>query len=284
MIGKVKDQHTRKPAYIYLRQSTMAQVHYHQESTERQYALKDKALQLGWTPSMIRILDRDLGVSGSHMTGREDFKTIVADVSMGKVGGIFAIEASRLARSCADWHRLIELCSLTDTLVIDDDGCYDLGDFNDRLVLGLKATMSEAELHFMRARLQGGKLNKAKKGELRFPLPVGLCYDSEGHTILDPDQEVQGAVRLLFATLRQTGSACGVVRHFAQKGIRFPKRAYGGIWNGRLIWGRLTEGRVRTILKNPAYAGCYVFGRFRYRKQIAPDGSLPRKRRPLSRL
>jgi len=277
MIGKVKDQHTRKPAYIYLRQSTMAQVHYHQESTERQYALKDKALQLGWTPSMIRILDRDLGVSGSHMTGREDFKTIVADVSMGKVGGIFAIEASRLARSCADWHRLIELCSLTDTLVIDDDGCYDLGDFNDRLVLGLKATMSEAELHFMRARLQGGKLNKAKKGELRFPLPVGLCNDSEGHTILDPDQEVQGAVRLLFATFRQTGSAYAVVHHFAQKEIRFPKRAYGGIWNGRLIWGRLTEGRVRMILKNPAYAGCYVFGRFRYRKQIAPDGQIRSK-------
>jgi DNA invertase Pin-like site-specific DNA recombinase len=277
MIGKVEDQHTGKPAYIYLRQSTMAQVHNHQESTERQYALKDKALQLGWTPSMIRILDRDLGVSGAHMTGREDFKTIVADVSMSKVGAIFAIEASRLARSCADWHRLIELCSLTNTLVIDADGCYDLGNFNDRLLLGLKATMSEAELHFMRVRLQGGKLNKAKKGELHFPLPVGLCYDSEGHTVLDPDQEVQGAVRLLFATFRQTGSAYAVVHHFAQKEIRFPKRAYGGIWNGRLIWGRLTEGRVRMILKNPAYAGCYVFGRFRYRKQIAPDGQIRSK-------
>lgn len=277
MIGKVENQHSQKAAYIYLRQSTMAQVHNHQESTERQYALKDKALGLGWTPSMIRILDRDLGVSGAHMTGREDFKTLVADVSMGKVGAVFALEASRLARSCADWHRLLELCSLTNTLIIDEDGCYDLGNFNDRLLLGLKGTMSEAELHFLRVRLQGGKLNKAKKGELRFPLPVGLCYDSEGHIAVDPDQEVQGAVRLLFATFRQTGSAYGVVHHFAQKAIRFPKRAYGGVWNGRLIWGRLTEGRVRMILKNPSYAGCYVFGRFRYRKQIAPDGQIRSK-------
>src|SRR5439155_7945240 len=174
-----------------------------QESTQRQYALRGRAIALGWPPAMVRILDGDLGTSGSQAADRGDFKALVADVSMGRVGAVFALEASRLARSCADWHRLLELCSLTDTLVIDDDGCYDLGDFNDRLVLGLKATMSEAELHFMRARLQGGKLNKAKKGELRFPLPVGLCHDSEGHTILDPDQEVQGAVRLLFATFRQ---------------------------------------------------------------------------------
>jgi DNA invertase Pin-like site-specific DNA recombinase len=277
MIGKIEDQHRQKAAYIYLRQSTMAQVRHHQESTERQYALKEKAVELGWTPGMIRTLDGDLGISGAQMTGREDFKTLMADICMGKVGAVFALEASRLGRSCADWYRLMEFCALTNTLIIDEDGCYNTGNFNDRLLLGLKATMSQAELHFMSLRLQGGKLNKAKKGELRFPLPVGYCYDPEGRTVVDPDQQVQGAVRLLFATFRQTGSAYGVVHRFAQKAIQFPKRSYGGIWNGRLIWGRLTEGRVLTILKNPAYAGVYAFGRFRCRKQISSEGQVQSK-------
>ena len=277
MIGKIEDQHRQKAAYIYLRQSSMAQVRHHQESTERQYALKEKALELGWTPAMIRTLDRDLGISGAQMTGREDFKTLLADVCMGKVGAVFALEASRLGRSCADWYRLLEFCSLTNTLIIDEDGCYNTGHFNDRLLLGLKATMSQAELHFMSLRLQGGRLNKAKKGELRFPLPVGFCYDPDGRTVVDSDQQVQGAVRLLFAAFRQTGSAYGVVHHFAQKAIPFPKRAYGGVWNGRLIWGRLAEGRVRMILKNPAYAGVYAFGRFRCRKQISSEGQIQSK-------
>jgi DNA invertase Pin-like site-specific DNA recombinase len=277
MIEKIEEHHRQKAAYIYLRQSSMAQVRHHQESTERQYALKEKALQLGWNPAMIRTLDRDLGISGAQMTGREDFKTLMADVCMGKVGAVFALEASRLGRSCADWYRLMEFCSLTNTLIIDEDGCYDAGNFNDRLLLGLRATMSQAELHFMSLRLQGGKLNKARKGELRFPLPVGFCFDPEGRTVFDPDQQVQGAVRLLFATFRQTGSAYGVVHHFAQKEIQFPKRAYGGIWNGRLIWGRLSEGRVRMILKNPAYAGVYAFGRFRCRKQVSGEGQIHSK-------
>ena len=277
MIGKIEDQHRQKAAYIYLRQSSMAQVRHHQESTERQYALKQKALELGWTPAMIRTLDRDLGISGTQMTGREDFKTLMADVCMGKVGAVFALEASRLGRSCADWHRLMEFCALTNTLIIDEDGCYNTGNFNDRLLPGLKATMSQAELHFMSLRLQGGRLNKAKKGELRFPLPAGFCCDPDGRTVVDPDQQVQGAVRLLLAAFRQTGSAYGVVHHFAQKAIQFPKRAYGGLWNGRLIWGRLAEGRVRMILKNPAYAGVYAFGRFRCRKQISSEGQIQSK-------
>jgi len=277
MNGKIADQHLQKPAYIYLRQSTMSQVRNHQESTERQYALKDKAIEMGWNPSMIRILDRDLGVSGAQTTGREDFKTLVADVSMGAVGAVFALEASRLARSCADWHRLLELCSLTDTLIIDADNCYDMADFNDLLILGMKGTMSQAELHFLRVRLQGGKLNKAKKGELRFPLPVGFCYDDQRRIVVDPDQEVQGALRLLFATFRSCGTAYGVVHHFARHGIRFPKRSYGGIWSGRLIWGRLSEGRVRGVLKNPSYAGLYVFGRYHYRKLLSPDGQIRHK-------
>ena len=179
MNGKITEEHRRKPAYVYIRQSTPSQVRHHQESTQRQYALRERALELGWDKSAIRVLDRDLGHS-AQTAGREDFKTLVADVSMGQVGAVFALEASRLARSNVDWHRLLQLCAFTDTLVIDADGCYNPADFNDGLLLGLKGTMAQAELHFLRARLQGGKLNKAKRGELRVPLPVGLCYDARG--------------------------------------------------------------------------------------------------------
>jgi len=213
MNPKISEQQQSKPAYIYVRQSTLAQVRHHQESTERQYALRQKALELGWSEPSIRTLDRDLGISGAHTTGRTDFKTLVADVSMGQVGAVFALEASRLARSNADWHRLLELCALTRTLVIDEDGSYDPADFNDGLLLGLKGTMAQAELHFIRARLLGGKLNKAQKGELRFPLPVGLCHDENGHIVPDSDEEVRGAVSLVFRLFRETGSAFAVVQN-----------------------------------------------------------------------
>lgn len=272
MSTKITKQHYNKPAYIYIRQSTLAQVRHHQESTERQYALKEKALDLGWQETAIRILDRDLGQSGTQTAGREDFRTLVADVSMGNVGAVFALEVSRLARSNLDWHRLLELCALTHTLVIDADGCYDPGDFNDDLLLGLKGTMAQAELHFLRGRLQGGKLNKAQKGELRFPLPVGFCYDDQERIVPDPDDEVRGAVQLVFRLFQETGSACAVVRRFARNGLRFPKRAWGGAWAGQLIWGQLSHGRVLSMLKNPSYAGSYVFGRYQYHRNIAPDG------------
>src|SRR5208283_5383632 len=255
MNPKISDQQQSKPAYIYVRQSTLAQVRHHQESSERQYALRQKAVELGWGETSIRILDRDLGISGAHTTGSTDFKTLVADVSMGQVGAVIALEASRLARSNADWHRLLELCALTRTLVIDEDGCYDPADFNDGLLLGLKGTMAQAELHFLSARLLGGKLNKAKKGELRFPIPVGFRHDEDGHIVLDPDAEVRGAVEMLFATFRETGSAYAAAHMFAARGLKFPKRAYGGVWNGQLIWGHLTDRRVLSVLKNPAYAG-----------------------------
>jgi DNA invertase Pin-like site-specific DNA recombinase len=277
MNPKISEQQQSKPAYIYVRQSTLAQVRHHQESTERQYALRKKALELGWSETLIRILDRDLGVSGAHTTGRADFKTLVADVSMGQVGAVFALEASRLARSNVDWHRLLELCALTRTLVIDEDGSYDPADFNDGLLLGLKGTMAQAELHFLRARLLGGKLNKAKKGELRFPLPVGFCHDENGHIVLDPDEEVRGAVSLVFRLFRETGSAFAVVQNFAQRALRFPKRAYGGAWNGKLVWGRLTHTRVLCMLKNPSYAGMYVFGRYQYHQQISTTGEIQKK-------
>lgn len=278
MTSKIQPHHLQKMAYVYLRQSTMAQVYHHQESTQRQYALKDRALELGWPADQIRVLDADLGLSGTQMSNRQDFKTVVADVSLEKVGAVLALEASRLSRSCSDWHRLLEICSLTGTLIIDADGCYDSADFNDQLLLGLKGTMSQAELHFIRARLQGGKRNKAQRGELRFPLPVGYVYgDEPGSVLLDPDVEVQNVVRLAFGLFRETGSAYGVVRHFLQHNLSFPRRAYGGVWNGKLIWGTLRHSRVLGLLSNPSYTGAYVFGRYRGIKSISTEGQVQSK-------
>jgi DNA invertase Pin-like site-specific DNA recombinase len=280
MSAKIQSIHLQKMAYVYLRQSTMAQVYQHQESTSRQYALKDRALELGWPSEQIRVLDADLGISGTQMGNRQDFKTLVADVSLEKVGAVFALEASRLSRSCSDWHRLLEICSLTGTLLIDADGCYDPADFNDQLLLGLKGTMSQAELHFIRARLQGGKRNKAQRGELRFPLPVGFVYGEEpGSVLFDPDAEVHHAVQLVFTSFRQTGSAYGVVQHFLEHRLDFPKRAYGGIWRGKICWGKLTHSRVLGVLKNPSYAGAYVFGRYRGVKSISAEGHVQAKTR-----
>ena len=199
---KIADHHLTRHACIYIRQSTPAQVRFNQQSTERQYNLANQAKALGWTPEQIRILDGDLGQTGQLTTKRDDFKTLVSDVAMGQVGAIFSLEASRLARSNKDWHRLLELCAITKTLVFDGDGCYDPADFNDSLVLGMKGTFAQAELHIIRARLHGGKLNKAQKGELRFPLPVGLVFDGD-KIVLDPDQEVQGAVRAVFELFEQ---------------------------------------------------------------------------------
>ena len=194
-----------------------------------------KHCELGWSESLIRTLDRDLGMTGTEMTRREDFKTLVADVSMSQVGAVFALEVSRLARSNLDWHRLLELCALTGTLVIDEDGCYDPSDFNDGLLLGLKGTMAQAELHFLRARLLGGKLNKAKKGELRFPLPVGYCYDEQGRVVPDTDEEVRGAVALVFRLFRETGSAYAVVHRFSKRGLRFPNELMAEPGTARLL-------------------------------------------------
>ena len=274
MSTKLTEQHLQRRAYVYVRQSTLGQVRWHQESTERQYALSNKAQELGWSTEQIVTLDGDLGVSGAQTTGRNDFKQLVADVSMGEVGAVFALEASRLARSSLEWHRLIELCAMTHTAVIDEDGCYDPGDFNDALLLGMKGTLAQAELHFLRARLQGGKLNKARKGELRFPLPVGLCYDDQDRTVLDPDDEVRGAVQLVFDLFDEAGTAYGVVHRFAAKQLKFPKRSYGGAWDGKLVWGRLSESRVLSILSNPTYAGAYVYGRYQSSKQVDTNGEI----------
>jgi DNA invertase Pin-like site-specific DNA recombinase len=273
MSPKIADQHLSRPACIYIRQSTMGQVRFNQESTERQYNLMSKAESLGWKPEQIRILDRDLGQSGAATTNREDFKALVGEVAMGRVGAIFSLEASRLARSNQDWHRLLELCAISSTLVIDEDGCYNPGEFNDGLVLGMKGTFAQAELHIIRARLHGGKLNKASKGELRFPLPVGFVFEDD-KIVLDPDQEVQGAVRTVFDLFARESTAFGVVQRFNELDLRFPRRAYGGAWDGKLLWGRLTHSRVLGILANPSYAGTYVFGRYQSSKVVASSGEI----------
>src|ERR1700681_4927256 len=243
MISKIAERHLSRNACIYIRQSTPGKVRFNQESTERQYNLKSKAEQLGWSPERIRVLDRDLGQSGARMTHREIIKALVGEVAMSQVGAIFSLEASRLARSNQDWHRLLELCAITGTLVIDEDGCYDPAEFNDSLVLGMKGTFAQAELHIIRARLHGGKLNKASRGELRFPLPVGFVFEGD-KIVLDPDREVQGAVRTVFELFEQEGTAYAVVRRFHELGLRFPRRSYGGAWNGKLLWGPLTHSRM----------------------------------------
>src|SRR5450756_560924 len=269
---KIQAGHRARTAVIYVRQSTMAQVRDHTESTARQYVLVDEASRLGWPASAIEVIDTDLGVSGRSRQGRDGFKALVAQVCLGEVGAIFGLEVSRLARSSADLSRLLELARLTDTLVIDGDGIYDLAEFNDRLLLGLKGTMSEAELHLLAGRLQGAKRAAAERGELRTPLPVGYVYDDEGTVVIDPDEEVAGAIADVFTAFTVTGSAYQVVAAFADR--RFPRRAYGGAWAGRLHFGRLTHSRACSILANPAYAGAYVFGRFRSRRTVTPDGAV----------
>lgn len=255
----------------------MYQVMHNLESTDRQYSLQQKAMQYGWDQTRIRIMDGDMGKSGSHTTNREDFKVLVAEVSMGNVGAIFVLEASRLSRSSADWNRLLELCSLTQTLIIDQDGCYDPSQFNDQLLLGLKGTMSQAELHLIRARLHGAKLNKAKRGELRFSIPVGYVYDDEGNITFDPDAQVCHVIQLLFSLFKEKQTAYAVVQYFGNNNILFPKRSYGGRWKGKLLWGRLTHERVLTILKHPFYAGVYTFGRYKSSKKINQQGEIVSK-------
>jgi len=281
MNNKIQSHHQQKTAFVYLRQSTMHQVMHNQESTERQYALSQKAIDYGWSPSLVQILDGDLGRSGSNTAGREDFKTLVAEVSMGKAGAIFVLEASRLSRSSADWNRLLELCSLTQTLIIDQDGCYDPAQFNDQLLLGLKGTMSQAELHLIRGRLYGAKINKAKKGELRFPLPVGYVHDDLGNVTFDPDAQVCHVIQMVFDLFKEKQSAYAVVQHFGRNNIKFPKRSYGGRWKGKLIWGKATSERVLSVLCNPFYAGVYTWGRHKSFKSINPQGEIVTKQRLL---
>ena len=279
--NKITSSHRARTCLVYVRQSTMAQVRGNTESTARQYGLAGEAARLGWAASDIEVIDTDLGLSGRSADNRLGFKEIVARVCLGEVGAIFGLEVSRLARSNADLSKLLELARLTDTLVIDADGVYDLADYSDRLILGFKSQMSEAELHILSSRLQGAKRAAAERGELRSPLPVGFVYDDQAATVIDPDEEVQAAIGDVFAAFDATGSAYGVVGAFVER--KFPQRAYGGAWAGELRWGRLTYSRACGVLSNPAYAGVYVYGRFRSRRVVNPDGTTRLKTTELPR-
>jgi len=262
---KVTAEHLRRDAYLYVRQSTLYQVAHNTESSRRQYDLRGRAVALGWPAERVIIIDIDQGQSGASAADREGFQRLVADVSLQKAGIVLGLECSRLARNNADFHRLIELCALTGTLICDEDGLYDPTTINDRLLLGIKSTLSEAELHFIRARLQGGLLAKAARGELCVRLPVGLVYDPLGAVALDPDQGVRHAIGYLHESFERTGSAQQVVKQFAAEQLRFPCRHQTGPHAGELYWQPLRHEHVLFVLHNPRYAGAYFYGR---RKQI----------------
>ncbi|MCO5172378.1 MAG: recombinase family protein [Planctomycetes bacterium] len=267
---KVEARHLKRNAYLYVRQSTLRQVMENSESTKRQYDLRQRAIALGWPMGRIVVIDSDLGQSGASAADREGFQRLVAEVGMGHAGIVMGLEVSRLARNSTDWHRLLEICALSDTLILDEDGIYDPAHFNDRLLLGLQGTMSEAELHVLRARLRGGILNKARRAELACPLPIGFVYDERDRVVLDPDKQVQQALRVLFRTFKRTGSATATVKAFREQSLEFPRRHREGGGGSQIIWGPLGHSRALWILHNPRYAGAYFFGRTRQRR--AADG------------
>ena len=269
--GKVTEAHLRRRAVVYVRQSTLQQVERNTESAARQYALRERALELGWATETIAVVDEDTGRSGASSQGRMGFKELVAEVGLGKVGVVLALEVSRLARCSADWHHLLDLCAMTATLIADAEGVYSPADFNDRLLLGLKGTMSEAELHLIRARLNGGIRNKAERGELRLALPVGLDRDDDDRIVLCPDEQVRHAIERVFTLWRRVGSARQVVIELVAEGQKLPRRTVG---QRRIRWARPSYGAVHDFLTNPAYAGAFVFGRKRQTKRLNSEGEV----------
>jgi len=272
---KLRNEHLTRPALVYVRQSTLIQVRDNTASTTRQYQLAKRAQDLGWSEPLVVVIDQDQGRSGASRTGRDGFEYLIAEVGLGRAGAVLCLEASRLARSSSDWYRLIEICALTDTLVIDEDGVYDPGQYNDRLLLGFRGTMSEAELHWLHCRLVGGKLEKAQQGTLRFRLPVGLAYDAMDQVGLDPDEEIQHAVRQVFEVFDRSKSALAVVKYFDEHGLKIPTRLWQRERQGEVVWRRLRHARVLSILHNPFYAGAYVYGRTKSRTRVLP-GEVPR--------
>ncbi len=273
---KVTASQLKRSAFLYVRQSTPRQVLEHTESTARQYALRKRAVALGWHEEQVVVIDSDLGQSGASAADREGFQRLVVEVSMGRAGIVLGLEVSRLARNSTDWHRLLEICAITDTLILDEDGIYHPGDFNDRLLLGLKGTMSEAELHLIRSRMRGGVLSKAKRGELATPLPFGFAYDDEGRVVLDPDQQMQQAIRSVFEMFRRIGSAFGVAKEFRQKGLQFPRLIRQPGCPVEISWGDLEHNRVTRILRNPRYAGAFFYGRTRFQRKLEGGGRAQR--------
>lgn len=268
---KVTASHLKRQAYCYVRQSTLKQVFENTESTKRQYALRERAMALGWPAVRIVTVDSDLGESAASVADRKGFQKLMTELSLGRVGLVMGLEVSRLARNNADWARLLEICAITDTLILDEEGIYDATDFNDRLLLNMKGTFSEVELHVLRSRLRGGILSKAGRGDFKTRLATGFLHDHNDKIIIDPDQQVQQSIRLLFDIFQRTGAAFATVKAFAKDDVKFPCRIYSGLDKGELKWQRLTSGRAQSILKNPRYAGAYYYGRRRSRKKV--DGS-----------
>ena len=258
---KIQATHLARQAFIYIRQSSLRQVRQNTSSTARQYDLAQRALDLGWSQPQIVVVDQDQAHSGASAVQRKGFQYLMAEVGLGHAGAVLSLEASRLARSSSDWHRLIEICALTNTVVIDEEGIYDPGQYNDRLLLGFKGALSEAELHWISLRLQGGKWEKARQGKLRIHPPTGLVYDAADKLVFDPDEQVQAAIQLVFDLFEDLGAARAVARHFYKHQLRIPTRIWGSPRAGELVWRPLSTSRVSDMLRNPFYAGTYVYGR-----------------------
>ena len=277
--SKVKPNHLQRPAYVYIRQSSPAQVENHRESTARQYALIDKACQLGWAQQHIIVIDKDLGLSGAGWCERSGFAHLTTEVALGRAGIVLGLEVSRLARNHADWYRLFDLCGVTDTLVGDGDGLYHPALFNDRLILGLKGIMAEAELHVLRARLEGGIRNKAARGELRRGLPVGFVWgEQEGEVRFYPDEGVVSTIRTVFAKFAELGSARKVWLWFHSEGLPFPMRQH---MKSPIRWVAPTYTAIHHVLTNPVYAGAYIYGKCRHERYLDEQGRLRRRTRHL---
>jgi DNA invertase Pin-like site-specific DNA recombinase len=279
--AKITANHLSRQAIVYLRQSSAAQVENNRESTDRQYALAAKARELGWPADRIVVIDEDLGLSGSGFVARSGFARLTAEVALAHVGLVLGLEVSRLARNNADWHRLIELGGLTDTLIGDADGIYHPALFNDRLLLGLKGAMSEAELHVLRARLNGGIRNKAARGELRRGLPVGFVWgEADGEVCFHPDEAVVAAIRNVFASFAQTGSARRVWLWFRSERLTFPLQMHQG---AEIRWVEASYTAIHHVLTNPVYAGAYAYGKSRRETMLDASGVRRKRVRKLPR-
>jgi DNA invertase Pin-like site-specific DNA recombinase len=258
---KIRPDHLGRAAIVYVRQSSRQQVLEHSESTRLQYALAERAVALGWARSQVTVIDDDLGVSAATADSRKGFARLVTEVTMGRAGVVLGIEMSRLARTGRDWHQLLELCSLSGALLADPDGVYDPGLYNDRLLLGLKGTMSEAELYLIRQRMLSGRLAKAERGELAVPLPIGYVRRPSGEAVLDPDEQAQHVVRLVFSAFSRIGTVNGVLRYLVSQEVQLPVRVHAGPSKGELEWHRPTRETLQNMLHNPVYAGYFAWGR-----------------------
>jgi len=272
--SKIQPQHLDRWAIIYVRQSSPQQVLEHRESTALQYALRQKAIGWGWPADRVRIIDRDLGQTASSAEGRAGFQELLAEVGLDHVGLVLGIEMSRLARSCKDWHQLLELCAIFDVLLADTDGLYDPRAYNDRLLLGLKGTLSEAELHVLRQRMHEGRLNKARRGELFSHVPAAYVRLPSGELAINPDEQVQSAIRMILAKFQELGTINAVLCYLVNNHMSMPVRVIGGPNDGQVEWHRPNRQTLRNLLHHPIYGGAYTWGR----RAVDPRKKVPGRR------